>query len=97
MDRRGLIQTLYEHLTPESRSKVHTSAEIIGAESTDSGVVVTTKGGSTHKGSILVGADGVHSQVRELIWQLAKKDKPWYMSATDENCEWRRCFSEYVC
>ncbi|KAL2874679.1 hypothetical protein SGCOL_010150 [Colletotrichum sp. CLE4] len=41
---------------------------VIGVETTESGVAAHTRDGATYTGDILVGADGVHSIIREEMW-----------------------------
>ena len=95
LDRRQLIQTLYTKL--KDKSRVHTSTEIVKIKMTDSGVVIEAKDGSTHSGSIVVGADGVHSQVREEIWRIAGSEKPGYISAAEKNCDFLKVPSCEFC
>lgn len=86
LDRRQLIQTLYDKL--KDKSRVHKSSEISKIEMTDSSVFIKTKNGTTTRGSILVGADGVHSRVREEMWRIADIEKPGYISAAERNCNY---------
>lgn len=65
MDRKLLLDALYNKIVDKSKIR-----ERVGVESyteTETGVVVTTDGGETVEGSILIGADGVHSHVRQLL------------------------------
>lgn len=48
-------------------SKLHFGKKIEALETTKKGVTVTCSDGSTFSGSIVVGADGVHSTVRKLM------------------------------
>lgn len=55
-------------------------ARIVFANEGPSGVQVTTSDGRRFAGDILVGADGVHSFVRQEMWRLAKQEAPGYFS-----------------
>jgi 2-polyprenyl-6-methoxyphenol hydroxylase-like FAD-dependent oxidoreductase len=67
MERCKVLEILHDHVA--DKSKLHANNGIVGYEETEEGVIVTTQDGTTHQGSILVGADGVHSRVREMMAQ----------------------------
>ncbi|KAL3440368.1 hypothetical protein BJX65DRAFT_290643 [Aspergillus insuetus] len=67
MERCKVLEILHDHVA--DKYKLHTNNGIVGYEETEDGVMVTTQDGTTHHGSILVGADGVHSRVREMMAQ----------------------------
>lgn len=60
-----LIQTLHEGLGANS-AKVRTGASIDNIETTEKGVRVQLSDGSVEEGSIVIGADGVHSKTRDI-------------------------------
>ncbi|PLB46223.1 FAD/NAD(P)-binding domain-containing protein [Aspergillus steynii IBT 23096] len=64
LDRRELIQVLYDNLP--NKSKVHVSKELATIEYRDDVARVMTKDGALYVGSLVVGADGVHSQTRNM-------------------------------
>jgi 2-polyprenyl-6-methoxyphenol hydroxylase-like FAD-dependent oxidoreductase len=68
LDRRELIETLFQNL--KDKSRVHTSANVLKVEISDSEVRIITKEGKTFIGSIVIGADGVHSQIKQEMWRL---------------------------
>lgn len=47
--------------------------KVMAIESSDGGATVATASGSVYRGSIVVGADGVHSIVRQEIWKMREK------------------------
>lgn len=65
MERAKALEILYSHV--QDKSKLHALNGIVGYEEADDGVTVTTQNGEQYHGDILVGADGIHSTVRELM------------------------------
>lgn len=74
--RAELIQALYDGLSEQDQARVHTNKKLQNIEETDDGVVVTCVDGSTYEGSVVLGADGVHSQTRALMRELALRKSP---------------------
>ncbi|KAK1654616.1 hypothetical protein BDP81DRAFT_478104 [Colletotrichum phormii] len=74
LDRKMLLQTLYDNL--KYKDNVLPNKRVVGIETTESGVTVYTKDGSTYRGDILVGADGVHSIAREEMWRIGEISRP---------------------
>ncbi|KXH54151.1 FAD binding domain-containing protein, partial [Colletotrichum salicis] len=74
LDRQMLLQTLYDNL--KHKDNVLPNKRVLGVEATESGVTVRTKEGSTYTGDTLVGADGVHSIVREEMWRVGGISRP---------------------
>jgi 2-polyprenyl-6-methoxyphenol hydroxylase-like FAD-dependent oxidoreductase len=66
---------LYTNLE-KKETKIKTSAEVVDIKSHANGVDVHLKDGSIVKGSIVIGADGVHSKTRALMQSLAKVQDP---------------------
>ncbi|KAF9892640.1 hypothetical protein FE257_001042 [Aspergillus nanangensis] len=65
MERCKALEILHSHI--KDKSKLHDRNAITSYEETDEGVVITTQDGLTHHGHILIGADGIHSRVRDLM------------------------------
>ncbi|KAJ5440513.1 Monooxygenase FAD-binding [Penicillium cf. griseofulvum] len=78
LDRRDLIQALYNNL--QDKSKVHMSKEIFKIDQLNGEVQITTKDNVTFRGDLLVGADGVHSRTRAEMWRIAELENPQYGS-----------------
>ncbi|KAI1081712.1 hypothetical protein F5B20DRAFT_535040 [Whalleya microplaca] len=70
-ERGEILKCLYENL-PEKERKVRTGVEVTDIESHESGVRVHLQDGSVEEGSIVIGADGIHSKTRAVMRRLAK-------------------------
>ncbi|KAI1132771.1 hypothetical protein F5Y10DRAFT_230740 [Nemania abortiva] len=67
-----LVQTLLEGLGA-NKAKIRTGANIEDIEMTEKGVRVHLHDGSVEEGSIVIGADGVHSKTRTIMQRLAEE------------------------
>ncbi|KAM0426036.1 hypothetical protein ACHAPT_008667 [Fusarium lateritium] len=74
--RAHLVQVLYENLPEEAKSKYFLNKKVTTIDSNDEGVNVTCDDGSIYDGSIVLGADGVHSITRSLMRDLALSENP---------------------
>ncbi|CAI7632633.1 unnamed protein product [Penicillium glandicola] len=83
LDRRMLIEVLYEKI--QDKSKVITSQRVESIENGTSSTTVTTTSGQTYTGNIVVGADGIHSKVRQEMWKAAEKIDPTWIDPTEES------------
>ncbi|KAM6511868.1 hypothetical protein FALCPG4_016859 [Fusarium falciforme] len=75
--RAQLVQVLYDNLPEEAKSKYLLNKKIIAIDSIDKGVRVISDDGSIYEGSIVLGADGVHSITRNLMRDIALSEKPY--------------------
>ncbi|CAH0028458.1 unnamed protein product [Clonostachys rhizophaga] len=74
IDRRSLLQILFDNL--KHKDRVHLGKKVAIVDMGEQGVKVTTADGDTLEGDILVGADGVHSRVREEMWRIGERIQP---------------------
>lgn len=80
-----ILEALWRNLKhPEN---VLISKKVIKVELEPSRVKVETGDGSSYYGDILVGADGVHSNVRNEMWRLADALEPGYIPASEHTRE----------
>ncbi|KAL6703175.1 hypothetical protein ACN47E_010168 [Coniothyrium glycines] len=71
IERQMVIQVLYDRL--RDKSKVLTGKGVKSVEHGSDCVRVVTSDGASYSGEVLVGADGVHSTVRQEIRRLARE------------------------
>ncbi|KAF2220276.1 hypothetical protein BDZ85DRAFT_204600 [Elsinoe ampelina] len=83
-DRQRCVEHLYDGLP--DKSYVRTSAKVDRVEHTESGIRVVTTDGRVEEGDIVIGSDGVHSTIRQQMWDHAAKDDPSAVPETDKNC-----------
>lgn len=74
--RQDVLKILYDDLTPANKAKVHLSKKVVDVQTTPDGVSVTCADGATYSGSIVIGADGVHSKTRSFMRKLALEASP---------------------
>lgn len=74
MERCRALEILHSHI--RDKSKLHAFNGVVDYAETKDGVTVTTQDGQTHHGHILVGADGIHSRVRQLMAERIRDTDP---------------------
>ncbi|KAK2035231.1 FAD binding domain-containing protein [Colletotrichum zoysiae] len=74
--RAHLIQALYDNLPEAAKQRYITGKKLASIASTETGVTVTCVDGSSYTGSIVIGADGVHSMARQEMRRLAIESNP---------------------
>ncbi|ROV93606.1 hypothetical protein VMCG_08112 [Cytospora schulzeri] len=82
VDRQQLIQILYDKLKHKERLLVNKGVEHV--DMAESHVTVTTKDGDTFTGDLIVGADGIHSKVRQQMWRVANQIEPATFGGNEE-------------
>lgn len=70
--RSSLVQILYESLKHRD-TNITSNAEVVDIETHAEGIRVHLHNGNTVDGSIVIGADGVHSRVRKITYSQAGK------------------------
>ncbi|KAJ3542814.1 hypothetical protein NM208_g3898 [Fusarium decemcellulare] len=74
--RADLIEAMYNGLPVSAKERVLTNKKLVDIEASETGVRVICADGSLYEGSIVIGADGVHSKTRHIMRQMALKDDP---------------------
>lgn len=83
LERKLLLRVLYDSY-PE-KSKIHVNSNVVHVDHLgNDGVVVYTQSGHSYKGDLLVGADGVHSQVRTQMWAISDRMQPGWITRNEK-------------
>ena len=82
LHRADYIAALHDSLSTDSSAQLRLGATVANIEQDETSVSVTLNDGSTETGDLLIGADGIHSVVRE--WKLGP-DQPVFTG----NVAWR--------
>ena len=95
--RHDLLQVLWECLPAESQSKIHAGKKVSDIKTTENGVVVSCKDGTSYEGCMVIGADGAYSVVRKHMRLMALKDQQRVKVPSVVDEEWPflisyRCF-----
>lgn len=72
--RADLLKILYENLSETDKSCILCNKKVIDVTINESGVEVLCVDGTVYRGSIVIGADGAHSKVRQCMRELALRD-----------------------
>ena len=73
LSRHDLTRVLYDSLPDVPQNKVLTNKKVASISSTQEGVSVSCADGSSYAGSVVIGADGAESTVRDCMRALARK------------------------
>jgi hypothetical protein len=83
-DRQWLLKVLYDNV--EHKEKILLNKRITKIVHIDTdGVQVSTADGETFHGSIVVGADGIHSAVREEMFRIGNDLQPGYFAPNESD------------
>lgn len=85
LERREFLQVLYDELP--DKSKILTDRRVKHVVDNDDEAYVELKDGSVERGDIIVGGDGVHSTVRQVMWDTANKAIPDFISKREKESE----------
>lgn len=80
-----ILAALWRNL--KHQKNVLVGKKVTKVELEPSRVKVVTADGSSYYGDILVGADGVHSNVRNEMWRIADALEPGYIPASEHKSE----------
>lgn len=67
MHRGDLLNVLVDSAIANSKITLHLGSKVSGAEQSDAGVKLSV-GGESFEGDVLIGADGIHSEIRTILW-----------------------------
>jgi 2-polyprenyl-6-methoxyphenol hydroxylase-like FAD-dependent oxidoreductase len=73
-ERTKYLDVFYDQI--KDKSKILLKKNITSVEQFGDGINVKCEDGTSYRGDILAGADGVRSKVREEMWRLASSDVP---------------------
>ncbi|KAK6215287.1 hypothetical protein QIS74_08306 [Colletotrichum tabaci] len=82
LDRQLFLRTLYQQLPDQS--KVHEKARVEEIIEENSKTRVVLADGRNFIGDVVVGADGVHSKVREIMWDKANEANPGMITVEEK-------------
>lgn len=86
LERREFLQILYDQLP--DKSYIKTSSGVKNIKETPGGVEVTLINGDIETGDIVLGADGVYSMVRSIMWEQANKASPGLITVQEKTSEY---------
>ncbi|EAU36861.1 predicted protein [Aspergillus terreus NIH2624] len=82
LERREFLRILYDCLPDKSPFKLGCKVRDITQDST--GVEVILENGAVERGDMVLGCDGVHSLVRQRMWDLANQKIPRIITAQEK-------------
>ncbi len=85
MERRIFLEVLYDGLPDKSRILMNKSVKSVQED--EDGVEVFCHDGTSERGDIVLGCDGVHSKVRQTMWENAAKLEPTLITASEKKSE----------
>ncbi|KAH8645851.1 putative FAD-dependent monooxygenase [Tricladium varicosporioides] len=91
LERRAFLQILYDGLDEASKAKVKPGKNVTEVFQDDNGVRVTLQDGTTEEGDLILGCDGVHSNVRNAMWNNANTAIPGMITTAEKKalyCDW---------
>lgn len=84
-ERREFLQSLYDQLP--DKSKIVNGKKVVEVLESHDGVSVLLSDGSREEGDVLIGCDGVHSFVRQNMWDQADTVSPGLISISEKKSE----------
>lgn len=89
-ERCKILQFIYNHI--QNKDRVHSSTAVVGYEETGDAITIRTDKGRLCQGSILIGADGIHSHIRTV---MAEKIRPANPALAQDLLEGRSASSDF--
>ncbi|KAL2824224.1 hypothetical protein BDW59DRAFT_147668 [Aspergillus cavernicola] len=90
LERRDLLKILAAHI--RRKECIFTGKKVGNIEQNDGKAVILCTDGTSYRGDLIVGADGIHSTTRSEMWKAAEKS-----GAFDVRAEKKRLTAEYKC
>ncbi|KAI2622985.1 FAD/NAD(P)-binding domain-containing protein [Hypomontagnella submonticulosa] len=75
-NRAHLVRAIYDNLSESDKPRILLNKKVTDIKADDAGVTIRCADGTTYNGSILIGADGVHSVVRKHMRAIALRQSP---------------------
>ena len=85
MERRIFLEVLYNGLPDKSRILMNKTVKSVQED--EDGVEVFCNDGTSERGDIVIGCDGVHSKIRETTWENAARLIPGLITANEKKSE----------
>ncbi|KAI5460578.1 FAD binding domain-containing protein [Mariannaea sp. PMI_226] len=82
MERKDFLKIIHEKLP--DKSYVKTEKRVVDVIEREDGLTVMLQDGTQEEGDILIGCDGVHSTVRDLMWRNANLAQPNCITAQEK-------------
>lgn len=82
-NRQWFLKVLYDQL--KHKDRIHLKCRVDRVKPIEGGIQVTTKDGQSFTGTILIGADGIHSNVRKEMRRIADVTDPRYFEPGEED------------
>lgn len=82
MERCEALRTLYQHI--QFKDRLRTGTAVVSYAQEANRVSVQASDGLTYHGDILIGADGIHSRVRQIMSEEVRTQNPKLSQEIDE-------------
>ncbi|KAH8429233.1 FAD-dependent oxidoreductase [Aspergillus melleus] len=89
LERRRFLEILYEN-TPD-KSKIRSGTAVVDVIDHETGVKAILADGSVEEGDLVLGVDGVHSNIRNIMWRNANAAVPGLITTAEKKsliCDW---------
>ena len=86
INRQTLLKSLYNSVSRKERLLV--GKRVSRVDCNQDRIVAQCKDGTSYEGAVIVGADGVHSMVRQEMWRHMDLKKPGVISDVERHSEY---------